>query len=267
MKTFILYQGNKSRYLKYILPEIQLNQDSTYIEPFLGSGAVFLKLKPKNYVLNDINKDVINIWNNVKYNSDELIEEIKEFEDFKYLNRKEKKEYLKKEIPMIENLEYDIKRAAKYLSMKYFSYMGNIFVKNKFNYAGLSLNNESYCFKEGYHQNILKVSEFLRIKDNIYNSDYKEILSKAKKGDFVFLDPPYVENINYQFSYNKNEKFDMIEFKEEVIKLKYRGVKFIITYAETDFIKDLFKDFKMKSYQVYRRASNTYKYEILILNN
>lgn len=47
MKTFINWQGNKTRYLKHILPLIPDNYN-TYIEPFVGSGALLLKLEPKN---------------------------------------------------------------------------------------------------------------------------------------------------------------------------------------------------------------------------
>ena len=57
--------SNKSKHLRFILAEIP-SEYNTYIEPFLGSGAVFLKLKPKEWIVNDINKQNINIWKLVK---------------------------------------------------------------------------------------------------------------------------------------------------------------------------------------------------------
>ena len=72
MKTFIRWQGNKSRHIikfsKYIPDNF-----NTYIEPFIGSGALFLKLKPKKWIINDLNKDLINIWKNIKKNPTEII--------------------------------------------------------------------------------------------------------------------------------------------------------------------------------------------------
>ncbi len=95
MKTFVRWSGNKSKHLnKFIqyVPEFS----GTYIEPFLGSGALFLKLQPEKWLVNDLNKDLINIWNQVKDNPKSIIKEFKEFAKiFIPLSKKEKKTYCK----------------------------------------------------------------------------------------------------------------------------------------------------------------------------
>ena len=58
LKTFVKWSGNKSKHLKYILPHIP--KFERYIEPFVGSGALFLKLQPDKWIINDLNKDLIN---------------------------------------------------------------------------------------------------------------------------------------------------------------------------------------------------------------
>jgi DNA adenine methylase len=56
MKTFIRRPGNKTNFLKYIIPRIP-EFPGKYIEPFLGTGAVYLNLLPKKAILNDLNND------------------------------------------------------------------------------------------------------------------------------------------------------------------------------------------------------------------
>ena len=67
MKTFFKWQGNKSKHFKYIIPEIPTDFKK-YIEPFVGSGAVFLKIEPKRWIINDLNENNISIWKLAKEN-------------------------------------------------------------------------------------------------------------------------------------------------------------------------------------------------------
>ena len=97
LKTFIKWSGNKSKHLNKILPYIP-SEYNTYIEPFVGSGALFLRLEPKKWLINDLNKDCINIWNNIKENPKDIISEFKNFgRIFKPLTQyKKRKKYVLK---------------------------------------------------------------------------------------------------------------------------------------------------------------------------
>ena len=72
MKTFIKWSGNKTKYCKYILPHVPPSY-GTYIEPFVGSGAIFLHIQPKKWIINDLNKALIHIWISVKASKNEII--------------------------------------------------------------------------------------------------------------------------------------------------------------------------------------------------
>ena len=158
MKTFIRWQGNKSKHInKFInyIPEFT----GTYIEPFVGSGALFLKLQPKKWIINDINKDLINIWNEVKNNPDEMIKIFKKFgENFKPLSKKDKVIYCKEITSKIESMPYDLKRATSYLLMKFCSYTGDIIYNNNFFFQGLDTNiyirNDYPFLKQNNYDNI-----------------------------------------------------------------------------------------------------------------
>ena len=184
--TFIRWQGNKSKYLKHIIKYIP-DEYNTYIEPFVGSGSVFLKLKPNKWIINDLNKDLINIWNTVKDSPDEIIKEFKAFDKkFKRMSNDNKKKWCKEITSEIEHQSYDIQRAIDYMLMVYCVYLGNIVINNKFHFNGLEMKiyieNKYHFLNDNYYNNVLDVSEFLNNSSGkIYNKDYKKILSKQKK--------------------------------------------------------------------------------------
>ena len=240
MKTFIKWSGNKSKHLRHILPHIP-EFSGTYIEPFVGSGALFLKLEPKKWIINDLNKDLINCWKTVKNHPDELISNFIAFgKKFKPMSKDKKTNFCINVTNKIERMKYDIKRASIYMLMKYCAFMGNIMFNNKLYFPSLELNirinNRCYFLESNCYENIRQLSKYLKKSNGkFYNLDYKEVLAKANKDDFIFIDPPYIEDHNYQFNYNKNERIDQTfvrELYDELKKLDKKKVKWIMTQAD-----------------------------------
>ncbi len=271
MKTFIRWQGNKSKHInkfKHLIPEFS----GKYIEPFIGSGAMLLYLQPKEWIINDLNKDLINIWSRVKDNPRMIIDNFKEFSEvFTTLDIKEKLKMCKKMCGEIENKEYGIGRASDYLILGHCSYMGVIFQKNKFDIRAIDKNiyiKNWNPFNDKRSEDLKKASKFLNNTNGvIYNKDYKEVLKEAQEGDFVFLDPPYFEEHNYQFNYNKDEVLDNAFVKELLCNIKTldtKGVKWIMTQADTRFVRDTFKDYQIYEYPVYRHSKKCYVNELVI---
>lgn len=274
MKTFIKWSGNKTQHLNHIIKYFP-EKFNRYIEPFIGSGAVFLKIKPDKWILNDINKDIINIWKNVMDNGEGII---KIFQNFALLFKKMPKanqiQLCRDITENIDILQYNIERSAIYMLMTNCNYTGNLIINDKFYFVGLNMHitkrDKYYFLTDKYYDNLRHISNYMKnTNGKIFNSDYKMILKKAKRNDFVFLDPPYVEQHNYGFNYNKNEKLDK-EFIEELYKqvkeLDKRGVKWLMTQADTQEIKTIFKEYNIKEYSVYRAISKKYKKELIIMN-
>jgi len=274
LKTFIKWSGNKSKHIRHIIPHIP-DEYNTYIEPFLGSGALLLKLEPEQWIINDLNKDLINCWKYIKSDPDTIITGFKKFgKKFKPMSIQNKKKYCRELTSKIEDMKYDINRSITYMLMKYCAYMGNIFVNNKFYFCGLELqiafNNSCGFLNKPHLDNMLDVSDYLNdTNGTILNADYKTVLSKAKSGDFVFMDPPYVEDHDYQFNYNKDEILNdtfILGLLEQVKKLDYKGVKWMMTQADTKTIRSIFKGYKIVKFPVYRAAKKEYTNELLIKN-
>lgn len=281
MKTFIRWQGNKSQHInKFIdfIPEFT----GRYIEPFVGSGALFLRLQPERWIINDINKDLVLIWKSIKSDPDFIIKKFKSFgKKFIPMSKEEKLSYCKKITSQIEKSPMDIKRASNYLLMTYCCFNGSIIKNNKFLFGGLDYNiylRDSYPFLEQkYYDNLSAINNFLNTskttvtntKGKIYNKSYEIILDKAKEGDFVFLDPPYIQEHNYGFNYNQNEILDESFIQglyNEVRKLDKKGVKWLMTQADTKEIRNLFKDYKINHFRVYRMGMKRYVNELVITN-
>ena len=274
LKTFIRWQGNKSKHLRHIIPHIP-EEYNTYIEPFVGSGALLLKLEPEQWIINDLNKDLINCWKYIKSDPETIIAGFKKFgKKFKPMSKENKTLYCRELTSKINDMKYDINRAITYMLMKHCSYTGDIFHNNKFYFKGLNLsiyNLNYYIFMgKNCHDNILDISDYINdTKGIILNKDYKTILSKAKAGDFVFMDPPYVEDHDYQFNYNKDEILDesfIIGLLEQVKKLDYKGVKWMMTQADTKTVRNIFKGYKILKFPVYRALKKEYVNELLIKN-
>lgn len=75
---FLKWVGGKRQIMSSIVDLLPKNiKDFKYVEPFIGGGAVFFHLQPKNAVINDSNKELINVYKVIKDNLAELIEDLK----------------------------------------------------------------------------------------------------------------------------------------------------------------------------------------------
>jgi len=251
MKTFIRRPGNKSKHLKHIVPLIPENY-GTYLEPFVGTGALFLRLLPNNWIINDLNSDVLGCWNLVKDEPEYLLEDIDKFkEEITPLSNPEKL-LLCKEITSQLDGYTGKKRASFYLIISYCSFIGCIERGGGFKFSTLYshiYNNDSlHIFTETYKKKVREISLFLK-NGSILNTDYKKVLEMAKKGDFVFLDPPYVMDYAYSFSYlKKDQAFSVEDLAFECQKLDDRGVKFLMTNTDGDQTRKLFSKYKSVEY-------------------
>jgi DNA adenine methylase len=272
MRTFASYQGNKTRLLKHIIPLVP--EFDRYIEPFGGSGAVLLKLEPKTWIYNDLNQDIYNIFIGTRDSCDTLVEIFKDFgEMFKPMDLSMKKMYCKALTSCIDTFDTcDINRTAFYILMCYCSFMGVIVRNNEYKFTGLNNNiftRDRYQFlTEDYYTNLRMASKFLKT-GKIRLGCYKNILSECRKGDFVFLDPPYIEEHDYQFNYNKGEILKpsfLYELLEQISRLDSLGVKWMMTQAETSDVLKMFEKYYVTKVPVYRYSKKCFVNELLIMN-
>ena len=243
ISPFIKWVGGKRQIIASIVNFLPSNiQRYTYVEPFIGGGAVLFHLQPKKAIINDYNSELINVYTVVKENLDELLinlgkhkNEAEYFYEIRKLDRI--KDYGKTD---------SIQRASRLLYL------------NKTCYNGLYRVNNAGEFNSPYgryknptivNEPILKaVSLYLNSNDiQIYNTDYEEILKKLTKHSFVYLDPPYhpiSESSNFTgYIQGGWDVQDQIRLRDACDELTSRGIKFLLSNSASDFIKDLYKKY------------------------
>ena len=232
------------------------SQISTYYEPFLGGGAVFFYLQPKKAVVNDINEELINLYQVIQDNVEELIEDLKKHKnepDYFYSIRE-----LDRDTEVYKKLN-PVERASR------------IHYLNKTCYNGLFRVNSQGQFNVPFgrykNPNIVNKTT-LRAVSNYFNSakitfkccDFEEALKGARKGSFIYFDPPYdpVSDTSSFTGYDKGgfDRQEQIRLKKLCDKLNRRGIKFLLSNSETEFILDLYRDYKIEIVQAKRSINS-----------
>ena len=259
--------GNKQKHLKHLLPFVP-SEYNTYIEPFVGSGSLFLHLAPEKWIINDLNSDLIYIWKDIRNHHEEVLKTMQDFVDStKGMTKDQLLLHCRKTTDQINFMKPSPQKTGLILILKKYVYVGDIFIKKKYYFSGLKKKLESNYLDINYKENLICINKFLQHSGKIYNQDYKKTLEKAKEGDFIFLDPPYIEN-TVTIYYNKNQNFNgfLNGILEEVKKLDAKGVKWMMTQNDSKLIRQTFKDYIIKSYDVYRFYTNSHIKELIIMN-
>lgn len=240
---------------RQLLPIIQNfipKKYNKYYEPFIGGGAVLFHLQPKNAVLNDINEELINMYKVIKDNLADLIEDLKthknEAEYFYYLREldRDKEDY---------NKLNEVQKASRTIYLNKTCYNGLFRVNRagEFNTPFGSYKNPNIV-----NEITLKaLSHYLNDSNiTLLNKDFEDSLADIKKGNFVYFDPPYdpISNSANFTGYSKGgfAKEEQIRLKNLTDKLHNNGVKFLLSNSNTNFIRDLYKDYKIEIIQAKR---------------
>jgi DNA adenine methylase len=203
LKPIIKWLGGKTqivdRIINKIEPYSEQLEDSRFIEPFVGGGAVFLALMPKKLLINDINPYLMNMYRIIKENPEELIIDLK--------THQLSKEYyytIRKEQIFDEN---KVREASKFIFLNKAGFRG-IYRENskgEFNVPFGNYKNPLICDEKNI-RNILIY--FNSIDIIILNLSFEYVLTTEyiTERDFMYLDPPYMHMKENQFTkYNKTD--------------------------------------------------------------
>jgi len=252
-KPFVKWVGGKRQLMQQfrdmnLYPPYAFNPEvATYFEPFVGGGAMFFNLLPKKSVLSDMNQELVITYNIIKKDVDSLIKKLKEHQ------QKNNKEYfLKVRAQEVEKLsDVDIAARFIYLNRTGFNGLYRVNGSGKFNVPYAGNKNPLICDED----NLRKAHDAMK-DTKIFHQDYKKVLEKAKKGDFIYFDPPYypVSKTSAFTSYTKEgflEK-EQEELRNVFVKLHKRGCFVMLSNSDTPFINKIYSrlDKKIKIHKV-----------------
>ena len=271
LSPLLKWVGGKRQLLSDIIPMID-NKCSTYVEPFIGGGAVLFSMQPKKAIINDYNHELINVYKVVRDNLDELLELL-------YIHQANNSSEYYYEVRAWDRGDHlnkmsNIEKAARIIYL------------NKTCYNGLYRVNSAGQFNSPYgryknpnivNEAVLKaVSNYFKNNDiDIRNGDYRDTLINLDKRSFVYLDPPYMPISSSSsftgyteggFGYNRQ-----VELKEECDKLTQQGIRFVQSNSDCDEIRELYKEYKIKTVKAKRSINSVAKKrgeinEVLIYN-
>jgi len=240
-KPFVKWVGGKRqllaqfRLMNLYPPEKFDIKKGKYFEPFVGGGAVFFDLLPETAYLSDLNNELVVTYNVIKNDVENLIKSLKK-------HKLDKDYFLKIRDQNPEKLS-DLNTASRfiYLNRTCFNGMYRVNSKGGFNVPFGKYTNPLICDEN----NLRKVSKALRNVE-IKKQDYKEVLKKAKKGDFVYFDPPYYPvSKTASFTSYTSESFldkEQIELRDTFVELHKRGCFVMLSNSDTPFINKIYSE-------------------------
>ena len=268
---FIKWLGGKSKQLVCLrsrLPE----RIGTYVEPFVGGGALFFDIQPADAILNDVNPRLINLYVSVRDHKEELVDRLSEYETryntITTLNAKQDFYYQTRTDFNARFFESDltIEDAAQlvFINKTCFNGLYRVNAAGEFNAAfGKRMTVKLF---EG--ANLANCSAALRNVD-ILNGDFENACQNLKPGDFVYFDPPYHSTFNgYQAGGFSEE--DHLRLHNLFQRLTASGVYCLMSNSNTDYIKDLYAGYCIEVVPVKRninRNGNGRQGEEVIITN
>lgn len=274
-KPFLKWAGGKGQLLSQLehhLPEDLKKQDFTYIEPFVGGGAMLFHMLQrfpniKRAIINDINSYLITAYRVIKESSNELIERLTKLEKqyFALDDDEAKKSFFLTTRTIFNENELDDIDRTKYLiflNRTCFNGLYRVNAKGKFNVPFGRYLHPTICNTE-----LLKADSQLlnQVEVVILNGDYKQTLNHLDDGlNFFYFDPPY-RPLNATSSFNSYAKEDFDD--SEQIRLrdfctmlsKHANVKWMLSNSDCSaknpkdtFFEEIYCDFNISRVQASR---------------
>jgi DNA adenine methylase len=243
-KPFVKWAGGKRQLVEELLRS-RPGEYNRFIEPFIGGGALFFALRPTDAFLSDINQELINIYTVVRDNVDALVAELKKHEE-KYKGG-DPQEYFY----AVRNVD----RESRYARWSRVKKAARLIFLNKTCFNGLFRMNSKRQFNTPFgfyvnpaivdEKNLLACSRVLATTE-IAAAGFDHVLNIAKKGDFVYFDPPYVPlTSTANFTAYTGEGFDLgmqTRLRDVCDRLDENGVKWMLSNSHTKFVLDLYQD-------------------------
>lgn len=277
-RSILPWVGGKSN-LKSILLENIPEKFNDYYEPFIGGGTLLFALTPLKAKVNDINPWLILVYLSIKFYptmfinkvlviNEEIMRERNKIECYEKILKKFNKMVKKTDLPS------DLSKISKEAFKKYVLIASTFYFLIKRSYGGHMWYDENSDVKcrlgqsQLRERSVLNRDLLLDVSDWLQNSDikfcygdYKNLLKTCKKGDFIYLDPPYYKtdvNIIAKYSNTPFTEKDQIELSKIFAKLDKKGCYVMLSNSNHENIEKWYKGFNITELKVRRPLYNKY---------
>jgi DNA adenine methylase len=243
---FVKWAGGKRKLAPLLIesfPEDFNPEKNRYFEPFIGGGALMfalgnpegkLSIPGKNLFINDLNPELTNTYEVIRDNVSALVKELEQMS--KRINERAFYE-IRENVPRSK-----VARAARfiYLNKTCFNGLWRVNSKGEFNVPFGKFKSPSLFVEE----NLRACSKRLK-GSTITNESFEKAVSRARKGDLVYFDPPYIPlSASASFSAYAKEGFGINEqefLAETIGKLSAKGVYVLLSNSDTPMTRKIFR--------------------------
>lgn len=228
---FLKWAGGK-RWLTASYEHLIPKSFDRYLEPFLGSGAVFFHVQPRRAVLSDSNAELINTYDQIRLNWQKIAGALRRHQ------RNHCAEYYYHERARERKAGHE--RAAKFIYLNRVCWNGlyRVNLRGQFN---VPIGTKTSVVLES--DNFEQVAALLR-RATLFAADFETILERAGESDFVFVDPPYVTRHNFNGFAKYNDRIfcwdDQERLAAAIRRSAGRGAKILLTNANHASVRALY---------------------------
>ncbi len=247
MMSFLRWAGSK-RQLLPILTEIIGDDFDRYVEPFAGSACLFFELLPEKALLGDTNAELMHTYVELKYRVEDVIDQLIRW-------GKSKKRYFELRALDPKSLPSAM-RAARFIYL------------NRYCFNGLYRTNLAGQFNVPYggkRSGKMPTAEMLRLasqaltKAELITADFKTSLQRVRRGDFVYLDPPYVyaeRRDRGEYGADCFSCADLVSLSRILRQLHEKGALFLLSYLDCQDIGRYLSEWEVTRIPVRRQIAS-----------
>ncbi|HEY1501177.1 MAG TPA: DNA adenine methylase [Acidobacteriaceae bacterium] len=235
VRPFLRWAGGKTRLMQVLLPHFP-SQFASYHEPFLGGGSVFFAVRnraQKRIFLSDLNTELINAWQVVRDFPEEFLSSL---EPYSFKTGEKGYYFVRDE----EAPTHSIERAARFFYLNQTSW-NSLWRVNRWGVFNVPWGARGF---RGISASELQTVSAALQPVCIEELDFREALERPNKGDFVYLDPPYLPVSDTSKFAGYTEKRFRIACLSELAtcceRLSARGVSWVLSNRDTRSVRELF---------------------------
>lgn len=250
IRPFLKWPGGKFRLVERI--KEQLPTGRRLIEPFLGSGSLFLNTDEYDtYLLSDINPDLINLYKQLQAGGEEFIAYCKSF--FTAVNNTSDTYYIFRD--KFNSTGNPRLKAALFLYLNRFGYNGLVRYNQNGHFNAAFGSYAQPYFPEAELHHFYKKAQ----RAEFMCCDFEKTMLQAKPGDVVYADPPYVAispTANFTSysagGFGRDEQLRLVAIAKKLVS---QGIPVLISNHDVEFARNLYSSAKIISFEVQRSVS------------
>jgi len=231
-RPFVKWAGGKRQILRELLKHVP-SKHGRYFEPFVGGGALFFATRPKRAILADVNERLVRAYRGVRDDVEAVISLLKKWPHDPVFFEKSRSR------PVDEGTDVEVAAWFVYLNKTGFNGLYRVNKKNRFNVPFGRYENPKICDP----RTLRACSEALANTD-LKVGDFEEIASAAKRGDFVYFDPPYAPlSPTSSFTSYTSSGFGLDEqtrLRNLARELKRSGVHVLLSNSSAPAVRKLY---------------------------